>query len=198
MNADGARQKRLTRTGGRHIAHRGSFFQIDPAWSPDGEDRVCEQARRIVSTSTSCEPTGSARSGSRRRVSTTRIPTWALDGQQIAFKRADDIYVHEGGRHAERTRSHACHGSDSDPGMVSGWKMDRVYSSLVRHTRTSRVSGSCGPTVRIRSVIDPAAARRINPAWSPDGLRIVLASNIVGSLCTTSTWSTLRISACIA
>ena len=36
MNVDGGRQKRLTRTEVDTSSPAGLFFQIDPAWSPDG------------------------------------------------------------------------------------------------------------------------------------------------------------------
>ena len=44
MNADGSRQQRLTREKGDPSTPRGLFFQIEPAWSPDGAaDRVRER-----------------------------------------------------------------------------------------------------------------------------------------------------------
>ena len=36
MNADGGRQKRLTKVEPDTSSPAGLFFQIDPAWSPDG------------------------------------------------------------------------------------------------------------------------------------------------------------------
>ena len=36
MNADGSRQKRLTKTDVDTTSPAGIFFQTDPAWSPDG------------------------------------------------------------------------------------------------------------------------------------------------------------------
>ena len=36
MNADGSRQQRLTQGKGSASSTSGSFYEVDPAWSPDG------------------------------------------------------------------------------------------------------------------------------------------------------------------
>ena len=37
MNADGSRQKRLTKSDADTTSPAGIFFQLSPAWSPDGK-----------------------------------------------------------------------------------------------------------------------------------------------------------------
>ena len=106
MNADGARQKRLTRAEVDTSSPAGLFFQIDPAWSPDGAT-IAFASRRAGTFDIyvmRADGTGT------RRLTATRVddahPTWAPDGQQIAFKRADDIYVmNADGTSAHRSRT---------------------------------------------------------------------------------------------
>ena len=179
MDADGARQKRLTRTEVDTSSPAGLFFQIDPAWSPDGA-KIAFASRRAGSSDIyvmRADGTGT------QRLTATRVddthPTWAPDGQQIAFKRADDIYVMKADGTSAHPISHAM-GSDSDP----AWSPDGKWIAFTR-----RLSGTQEHEIWIMRP-DGSDPKRltslrgssINPAWSPDGLRIVFASNIVGSL----------------
>jgi Tol biopolymer transport system component len=179
MDADGARQKRLTPTKVDTSSPAGLFFQIDPAWSPDGA-KIAFASRRAGSSDIyvmRADGTGT------RRLTATRVdethPTWAPDGQQIAFKRADDIYVMNVDGSSARAISHDT-GSDSDP----AWSPDGNWLAFTR-----RLSGTQEREVWIMRP-DGSDPKRltslrgssINPAWSPDGSQIVFASNIVGSL----------------
>ena len=179
MNADGGRQKRLTRTEVDTSSPAGLFFQIDPAWSPDGA-KIAFASRRAGSSDIyvmRADGTGT------QRLTATHVddthPTWAPDGQQIAFKRADDIYVMKADGTSAHLISHAM-GSDSDP----AWSPDGNWIAFTR-----RLSGTQEHEIWIMRP-DGSDSKRltslrgssINPAWSPDGGRIVFASNIVGSL----------------
>jgi Tol biopolymer transport system component len=68
MNADGSRQRRLTRKGG------------EPAWSPDGRSIAFSRDDDIYVM-------GSDGSGKRRLTRRGTSPTWSPDGRRIAFVR---------------------------------------------------------------------------------------------------------------
>ena len=132
MNADGGRQKRLTRTEVDTSSPAGLFFQIDPAWSPDvarSRLRAGAQGRSDIYVMRA-DGTGT------QRLTATHVddthPTWAPDGQQIAFKRADDIYVMKADGTSAHPISHAM-GSDSDP----AWSPDGNWIAFTR-----RLSGT--------------------------------------------------------
>jgi TolB protein len=179
MNADGRRQKRLTKAEVDTSSPSGIFFQTDPAWSPDGA-QIAFASRRAGSSDIyvmRADGTGT------QRLTATRVddthPTWAPDGQQIAFKRAEDIYVMNADGSSPHAISHAT-GSDGDP----AWSPDgksiaftrRQPGSQEREIWLMRPDGS--QTRKLTSLRGVS----INPAWSPDGSQIVFASNIVGSL----------------
>jgi TolB protein len=179
MDVDGARQKRLTPTEVDTSSPAGLFFQIDPAWSPDGAT-IAFASRRAGTLDIyvmQADGTGTRRLTA-KRVDDTH-PTWAPDGRQIAFKRAEDIYVMNADGTSAHAVSHAM-GSDSDP----AWSPDGKSIAFTR-----RRSGTQEREIWVMRP-DGSDARRltslrgvsINPAWSPDGSQIAFASNIVGSL----------------
>ena len=179
MNADGGRQKRLTRTQVDTSSPAGLFFQIDPAWSPDGRT-VAFASRRAGTLDIyvmRADGTGT------QRLTATRVddnhPTWAPNGQQIAFKRADDIYVMKADGTLAHEVSHAT-GSDSDP----AWSPDGKWITFTRRPSGTqeREIWIMRPDGSDQQRLTSLRGSSINPAWSPDGRRIVFASNIVGSL----------------
>ena len=146
MNADGARQKRLTEPTSNVVAGR-SLLPGRPAWSPDGA-KIAFASRR---TGTPDIYVMRADGTGTQRLTATRVDDthpdvgagWTADRVQARRRHLR----HEGGR-PRRTRSRTP-GIRQRSSMVSGRKMDRVHSSLVGHPNTR--SGSCGPTARIRS-----------------------------------------------
>ena len=179
MNADGGRQKRLTRTEVDTSTPAGLFFQIDPAWSPDGAKIAFASRREGSSDIYVMRADGSGT----QRLTATRVddnhPTWAPNGQQIAFKRADDIYVMTADGTLAHDISHAI-GSDSDP----AWSPDGKWIAFTRRPSGTqeREIWIMRPDGSDQQRLTSLRGSSINPAWSPDGRRIVFASNIVGSL----------------
>jgi TolB protein len=179
MNADGSREKRLTKTEVDTTAPAGLFFQVDPAWSPDGASIAFSSKRSGSSDIYVMRSDGS----DTRRLTTSRKdelhPTWSPDGRHIAFGEDQKIYVmgaDGSARHPITTNL----AEDAAP----AWSPNRRWIAFVRRQR--------GDVEREIWVMRPdgSGARRvtslhgssINPAWSPDSRRIVFASNIVGSL----------------
>jgi TolB protein len=179
MDADGRRQKRLTETTVDAQSPRGLFFQIDPAWSPDGSSLAFASKR---SGSFDIYVMRADGTGTRRITTTVdddMHPTWSPDGRWIAFERGRRIYAVRPSGTGLRVVSRGLPG-DTDP----AWSPGGTWIAFVR-----RVAG--GPVREIWMMrSDGRDAHRltalhgssINPAWSPNGKRIVFASNIVGSL----------------
>ena len=179
MNADGSRQKRLTKTDVDTTSPSGIFFQIDPAWSPDGSSIVFASKR---SGSFDLYVMRADGTGTRRLTSTKdddTHPSFSPDGKRITFQRDDDVFVMSADGAGARPISPEP-GTDGDP----AWSSDGRWIAYVRR--------SPGDTIReiwIRRP-DGSHARRltslhstsVNPAWAPDTRRIVFASDIVGSL----------------
>ena len=173
MNVDGGRQKRLTRTEVDTSSPAGLFFQIDPAWSPDGA-KIAFASRREGSSDIyvmRADGTGT------QRLTATRVddnhPTWASNGQQIAFKRADDIYVMKADGTLAHEISHAM-GSDSDP----AWSPDGNWIAFTRRSSGTqeREIWIMRPDGSDPERLTSLRGSSINPAWSPDSKRIVFGA----------------------
>ena len=179
MNGDGHAQRRLTEATPDTSSPSGLYFQIDPAWSPDGSS-IAFASRRAGSFdiyAMRSDGTGT------RRLTATRgddtHPTWSPDGARIAFERDGDIFVMESDGSPARpiTRTQA---SDNDP----AWSPSGAWIAFAR-----RLPGESEREIWVMRP-DGSGAKRltvlhgssINPSWSPDGSRLVFASNIIGSL----------------
>jgi Tol biopolymer transport system component len=180
MNADGSRQRRLTDTDVDTASPAGIFFQVDPAWSPNGASIAFASKRSGTFEIYVMRADGSGT----RRLTTTRTddlhPTWSPDGKRIAFGSGDRIYV----INADGSAPHAVSSGRLADDAAPAWSPDGRWIAFVRRQR--------GDVEREIWLMRPdgSGARRltslhgssINPAWSPDSTRIVFASNIVGSL----------------
>lgn len=174
MSRDGSGQRRLTDHDVDASSPAGLFFQVDPAWSPDGT-RIAFSSRR--SGSNDLYVMNADGTGTRQLTSTKADdlhPTWSPDGKRIAFARSGEIFVANADGSSARSIV-ASSADDSEP----AWSPDgtwivyvrRVPDTQVSELRLVRPDGSEG-----RQVIGPNAAV-YTPAWSPDSARIVFSSN---------------------
>lgn len=179
MNADGARQKRLTDNAG---ANEGTqtwlFFQLDPAWSPDGKRIAFASKRQGTFDLYAMNVDGTGTRRLTRAKGDDVHPSWAADGSLIAFSRDEtDIYVVRPDGSGLR-RLTGIQASESQP----AWSPDggsiayvrREPGSSVRELWLMRADGS-GPRQ-----LTSLRASSLFPAWSPDGRRIAFASNVAG------------------
>ncbi len=175
MNTDGGGQTRLTEdANGDASFPRGLFFQIDPAWSPDGS-KIAFASRRGGSFDIyvmSADGTGT------RRLTSTRAddvhPTWSPDGEQIAFERNGDIFV-MGSDGSGARRISDLNAEESEP----AWSPDGAWIAY-----TSRTPGTpvrevwvMHPDGSERRALTKQGGRAFTPAWSPDSNRVAFSSN---------------------
>jgi Tol biopolymer transport system component len=178
MNADGGAQHRLTVGGAEVTSPARLFFQIEPAWSPDGR-RIAFSSRR--SGTFDIYVMNADGTGTRRLTSSKdneSHPTWAANGRKIAFVRKEDIYTMNADGSAVRRISDPT-AEESDP----AWSPDGRWIAYVRREpgTASRELWLMRPDGSARRRLTPQTGSSATPAWSPDSTRLVFSSNEEGS-----------------
>jgi Tol biopolymer transport system component len=177
MSADGGSEKRLTDDAGDPSTPRGLFFQVEPAWSPDG--------RRIAFTSNregsfdlyAMDAEGTATARLTATPADDRDPSWSPDGRRIVFSRGTpgDLYVIDAdGSSVRRLAATPAH--DAQP----AWSPDgrwivftrKAPGTSIRELWLVRADGSGARQLTSLEAVTDA------PAWSPDGTRIAFATNV--------------------
>lgn len=179
MDADGSRETRLTPARGSD-EERALYFQIEPAWSPDGRTIAFASRRGVSFDLYAMRADGT---GTRRLTSTKENdghPSWSPDGRRIAFQRGDPshLYLMEADGSGQRRLT-----DDVAPEAQPAWSPDGRWIAYVRRTP--------GTSIRELWLVRPdgSGRRRLTrlgavvdgPAWSPDGRTIAFASNVRAS-----------------
>jgi TolB protein len=171
-------EHRLTKEKGDPSSPAGLFFQVDPAWSPDGR-RIAFVSRRDGHSHIYVMRADGT--GSRRVTDSTPDddgPTWSPDGRRIAFSRVGDLFAIPSRGGPARRIGPALGGEALDPAWSPDGKLIAYdYRRPGFSIREIWVVGADGngarPVTRLRAV-------STRPAWSPDGRRIAFQSNANG------------------
>jgi Tol biopolymer transport system component len=175
MNEDGHRQVRLTSERGNASSPQALFFEIDPAWSPNG--RLLAFASKRTGTF-DIYVMNSDGSGSRQLTSTSVgdvHPTWSPDGSRIAFDRGTSgrMYVMKAdGTGVRRITDDTA--DETDP----AWSPRGNWIAYVRKTpgTDARELWLVRPDGSGRRQLTSLGAVSESPAWSPDGRRVAFSS----------------------
>ena len=181
MAANGSGQRTLTRGSvGEGSSPQLLFFQVDPAWSPNGRSIAFRSTRDGSSHIFVMKADGS---GTRRLTSTKADdadPSWSPDGKRIAFARGAfaDIYV-------IGTNGSGLRRLTDDPAWETdpSWSPDGHWIAYVHREpgQPIREIWLIRPDGSGRHQLTRLSASSYSPAWSPDGKRLAFSSNVVGT-----------------
>jgi len=176
MNTDGSRQTRLTEHSERDTSSpKGLFFQVEPAWSPDGR-MIAFASKRYGSFDLFVMNADG--SHTRRLTSSPQdeaYPSWSPDGRQLVFSRGDqgDLWVMNSDGSSLRRLTH-----DAASQLEPAWSPDGRWIAYVLKPQ--------GASVQELWLVNPSGtqAHRLTslissdtPSWSPDARRIAFSSN---------------------
>jgi Tol biopolymer transport system component len=173
MRSDGSGVRRIT---------SGTFYDITPAWSPDGE-RILFASNRCCATSTSSgnyalytvRPDGSDLHQVTQGTASDVYPAWSPDGGRIAFVRLTPSQVWT--VNADGTEARAATDDGRYYSDVSwsrdGTRLATVSSVIDNRDWQLRIMNPNGSGVRtIARCTDPCRTGGSSAVWSPDGKRL--------------------------
>jgi Tol biopolymer transport system component len=178
MRADGSGQGALSDAPEVDLrrAPAEAFFQVEPAWSPDGKHIAFASRRdgRSHIYVMAADGTGTRQLTSGKR--NDSAPSWSPNGGSIVFARDNTLYVVSPIGGEPRRITSSLGGEERDP----AWSPDGKWIAFVRRqpgftTREIWRSRSDGSGLERLTRLD---ASSYTPSWSVDGKRVVFSSNV--------------------
>jgi Tol biopolymer transport system component len=177
-DADGSHSYRLTKEKGDPSTPKGLFFQVQPAWSPDGRKIAFSSGRDGTPHIFVMNADGT---GTVRVTDTAKgdeMPSWSADGKRIVFSREGAIFeaqVSGGPAH----RVGRGFGNAQDPAYSPDGKLiayDYRRPGFENHEIYVMNADGTG----IHPVTNLHYVSGI-PTWSPDGKTLAFQSNLRGN-----------------
>jgi TolB protein len=177
-DANGKNASRLTKAKGDPSTPRGLFFQIEPAWSPDGTKIVFSSARDGVQHIFVMNADGSGTTRLTNSEKNDNHPSWSRKGK-IVFSREGALFeIPARGGIAHRVGhgfGSATNPSFSPDGALIAYDYRKPGFSI-HEIYVMRADGT-----DIRQVTKLGAASEL-PAWSPNGKTLAFQSDATGQL----------------
>jgi Tol biopolymer transport system component len=175
-DADGSHSYRLTTEKGDPSTPQGLFFQLQPAWSPDGRKIAFSSGRDGTPHIfvMNADATGTVRVTNTDQAD--EQPSWSRDGKRIVFSREGAIFeVQATGGPAHRVGRGL--GNAEDPAVSPDGRLIAYdYRKPGFSNREIYVMNDDG--TGIRQVTDLRYVSGL-PAWSPDGKALAFQSNVL-------------------
>ena len=176
-DADGKNARRLTKEKGDTSSPAGLFFQVEPAWSADGEQIAFVSGRDGRGHLYVMKADGT---GTRRLTNTDQDdshPSWSPDGKWIVFSREGALFrvAPEGGT---ATRVGKGPGAAASPAYSpDGTRIAYDYRLPGFSIREVWVMNADGTNAR---KVTDLREKSGYPAWSPDGKTLAFHSDAFG------------------
>jgi Tol biopolymer transport system component len=175
--ADGSHAYRLTKEKGDPAIPGGLFFQVQPAWSPDGRKIAFSSGRDGTAHLFVMDTDGT---GTRRLTDTDQgdeMPSWSADGKRIVFSREGAIFEIPAAGGTGHRVGHGTGNAQNPVFSPDGRRIAYDYRKPGFTNREIYVMNADG--TGIRPVTNLRYVSGI-PAWSPDGKTLAFQSNLRG------------------
>ena len=177
-DASGKNATRLTKAKGDPSTPRGLFFQIEPAWSPDGKKVVFSSGRDGIQHIFVMNPDGTGTKRLTNSAKNDNHPSWSRHGQ-IVFSREGAIF----GMPAAGGKAHRIGrglGSATNPAFSpNGALIAYDYRKPGFSIHEIYVMNADGTGIR---QVTRLGAESELPAWSPNGKTLAFQSDTTGHL----------------
>ena len=173
-DADGKHARRLTKEKGDPSTPSGLFFQVQPAWSPDGA-RIAFVSHRDGTSHVyvmEADGTGTARLTSSAKDDDR--PAWSPDGRRIVFSREGALFGVPASGGAARRVGHGIGNAANPAWSPDGKHIVYDYRKPGFAVRELYVMNADGTGIHQLTHLGRTSTF---PAWSPDGKRIAFQSN---------------------
>jgi Tol biopolymer transport system component len=179
MNNDGKRQHRLTKVPSAASSPANLFFQVDPAWSPDGKQIAFASTRSGVAAIWVMSADGRDAKLLSSGPKGASHPSWSPDGKQIVFGGANHVglYVMDAdGSHVHRI------GHDSAKVAFPAWSPLGTWIAFSRTAPNTPVTELwvVHPNGKGLRRVTSLASTVASPSWAPDGRRLAFAAPVRG------------------
>ena len=173
-DADGKHATRLTKEKGDPSTPAGLFFQVQPAWSPDGAKIAFSSGRDGTPHIFVMNADGSGTTRMTNTEKADEFPSWSAGGGRIVFSREGALFEISAAGGAAHRVGHGFGSAEtptfSPDGKLIAYDYRRPGSSI-REIYVMNADGTA-----IRQVTRLRAVSGL-PAWSPDGRALAFQSN---------------------
>jgi Tol biopolymer transport system component len=175
--ADGKDVHRLTKEKGDPSTPTGLFFQVEPAWSPDGTKIAFASMRDGTPHIYAMDADGTRT----RRITDSEQedehPSWSADGKTIVFSREGAIFTVPSTGGATHRVGHGLGNARSPAVSPDGKLIAYDYRRPGYSIREIYVMNADGTGIRQVTRLGYVSSL---PAWSPDGKTLAFQSNLHG------------------